>query len=196
MAAHHTKLAGDAVEVAARRRFLRLATAACAGLLAQPSLAGVRLHARWATRERSIGLHNLHTDETLHIPYWRNGVYLSKNIQKINWILRDHRTDEVTRIDPNLLDLLYRVQQRLGSGEPFDVLSGYRSPRTNAMLRSRSRRVAKRSLHMEGRAVDICLPNCRLSDVRRAALSMEAGGVGYYPRSNFVHLDTGDVRSW
>ena len=110
--------------------------------------------------------------------------------------MRDFRNDAVHPIDPHLIDLLAVLRQRLGAHAPIQVLSAYRSPATNAMLASMSEGVATNSLHLQGRAIDIRLPGRPLSAVRRAALVLRGGGVGYYPRSNFVHLDVGSVRRW
>lgn len=123
--------------------------------------------------------------------------YLSDALAEIDRVLRDHRSGDVHPIDPSLLDQLSRLGSLLHAGQhAFHVISGYRSPHTNAMLASRSGGVARRSLHMDGRAIDIRLPGVPLSTVHRAALAMQAGGVGYYARSGFVHLDTGRVRRW
>jgi uncharacterized protein YcbK (DUF882 family) len=111
-------------------------------------------------------------------------------------VLRDFRTGDIEVIDPQLLVLLHKISQRIGKDEPFDVISGYRSPKTNARLASNSNGVAKHSLHMQGMAVDICLPGMKLAHLRDAAKSLKAGGVGYYPKSNFIHIDTGKVRYW
>ena len=110
--------------------------------------------------------------------------------------MRDYRTGEVMRMDPKLMDILYVLRGKLDSAAPFQLISGYRSPKTNAMLRQRSGGVAKHSLHMEGRAADVYLPDRDLKVLRRAALSLKAGGVGYYPKPGFVHVDTGRVRFW
>jgi uncharacterized protein YcbK (DUF882 family) len=147
-------------------------------------------------REKSLCLYNLHTDETLDIVYWRQGKYLPKALTKINYFLRDYRTDEVTSINKQLLDLLYSLHKRLKVDHPFTVISGYRSPATNSYLRKCSRGVAKNSLHMYGKAIDINLPECKLSSLRRAAVNLHAGGVGYYPASDFIHVDVGRVRFW
>jgi uncharacterized protein YcbK (DUF882 family) len=111
-------------------------------------------------------------------------------------VLRDHRTDEVAEMDPRLLDLLFNLQGKLGASTPFHVISGYRSPRSNAMLVAKGGGVAKKSLHMQGKAIDIRLPGRELADLRKAALGLKAGGVGYYPKSDFVHVDVGRVRHW
>jgi uncharacterized protein YcbK (DUF882 family) len=114
----------------------------------------------------------------------------------VNEFLRDFRTSEVHEIDPRLLDLLHKLAHSVGASEPFHVISGYRSPRTNSALRAHSSGVAKYSLHMEGKAIDIRLPGTRLTQVRDSARALAIGGVGYYPGSNFVHVDTGRVRTW
>jgi uncharacterized protein YcbK (DUF882 family) len=114
----------------------------------------------------------------------------------VNWFLRDFRTGGVHDIDPGVLDILTKVHQMTGGSRPFDVISGYRSPETNAMLRLRSKEVASGSLHQVGKAIDVRLPGVALTKVRNAGLALGLGGVGYYRRSNFVHLDTGRVRRW
>ena len=148
-------------------------------------------------RERLLSFYNKHTGETVRAAYWvpREG-YIDQSLREISFILRDHRNDKVKLIDPKLLDQMYALQLQLNPHQPIHVISGYRSPETNAMLRRRSRRVAKDSLHMRGMAVDIRMPDRRISELYRTARALQAGGVGYYPRSNFVHLDTGSVRTW
>lgn len=147
--------------------------------------------------ERELAFHNTHTGERLRIAYWEDGRYVPGALREINHLMRDHRRNESHRIDTKLLDQLFILRKKLGTSKPFHIISGYRSPKTNALLRSQGRRgVAKRSLHMSGRAIDIRMPGRSLSKVRLAALSMHAGGVGYYPGANFVHLDTGRVRRW
>jgi uncharacterized protein YcbK (DUF882 family) len=140
---------------------------------------------------------NTHTGEKLDVVYREGEQYLTDAIAEIDRVLRDHRSGEVFPIDRALLDQLDRLGTLLGTGaRPFHVISGYRSPATNAKLAARSGGVATRSLHMSGRAIDIRMPGVPLASVHRAALSMKAGGVGYYARSDFVHLDTGRVRAW
>jgi uncharacterized protein YcbK (DUF882 family) len=146
--------------------------------------------------ERVLTFENLHTGETLKTVYWANGSYVQGNLADINHILRDHRTDAVKAIDPRLLDLLHELKLTVDSRKPFAIISGYRSPKTNAKLRANSRGVAKRSMHLEGKAIDIRIPGYNLSHLRQAALSLRGGGVGYYPKSGFIHLDTGRVRTW
>jgi uncharacterized protein YcbK (DUF882 family) len=172
-----------------RRRFLALGAA---GLVCAAGLP-----ARAATGAREIAFENLHTGETLRATYWENGAYVDGALGEIDRILRDFRTGEVAPIDPALIDLLVALRGTVESDKAFGVISGYRSPRTNAMLRSTGGGgVARRSLHTVGMAIDIRLPGVRLKDLRTAALSLKRGGVGYYPKSNFVHVDTGRVRFW
>lgn len=147
--------------------------------------------------ERSLSLVNTHTGEYLkRLVYWQQGSYLEGSLDEISYILRDHRTDEVHSMDPITLDLMAAVSRKVGATRPFEIISGYRSPDTNRELRSKSRSVAKSSYHTKGMAVDLRLPGVPLKTLRRAALDLRMGGVGYYPKTNFVHLDSGQVRSW
>lgn len=173
-----------------RRQFLTAAAiAGAAVLLPRP------LQARGAPR--SLDFLNTHTGETLlDLEYFTGAGYVPSALEEVNHCLRDWRTDEVHPIDPALLDYLHGLVQATGSRRPFEIISGYRSPATNAMLRSQSSKVSANSLHMQGRAIDIRLPDVPLDRLRRAALSLRKGGVGYYPSSNFVHVDTGRVRTW
>lgn len=173
-----------------RRKFLKLGMLAAA--LPLPAFASQGLSAA----ERRLGFSNLHTGEKLDLPYWIQGNYVPESLEEINRVLRDHRTDQVAAIDTGLLDLLHRVNAALGTSQPFQVISGYRSPASNQALASNSSGVAKRSLHMQGKAIDVRLPGTPLADLRRAGLLLQGGGVGYYPESNFVHLDVGRVRTW
>ncbi len=149
-----------------------------------------------AKGERKIQMRNLHTGEKMRATYWENGKYIPETMRDVAVLLRDHRTGDKHRIDAGLMDILYDLQLRIGSRKEFHVVSGYRSPKTNRMLSQRSNGVAKRSLHMRGRAIDIRLPGTDLHNLRKAALSMRAGGVGYYPQANFLHVDTGRFRAW
>ena len=151
---------------------------------------------RVQVRHRSLKFYNLHTGESLKTTYWENGSYIPGELDRVNYILRDFRANEVKPIDPALLDLLTRIQHRLSTNEPFQVISGYRSPVTNAMLHANSEGVAVHSLHLDGKAIDICVPGRNLAQLRGAALAQQSGGVGYYPKSNFIHVDTGRVRFW
>lgn len=159
-------------------------------------LAAAPLTSVWAASERRLSLRNLHTGEHLDQPYWLQGDYLPESLSAINTVLRDHRSGEVYPIDPELLDLLSALQQRLGTREGYHVISGYRSPATNARLQAKSSGVAKRSLHMQGKAIDIRMPGTELATLHRAAREMKSGGVGLYTRSDFIHVDTGRVRYW
>jgi uncharacterized protein YcbK (DUF882 family) len=149
-----------------------------------------------ARPEKSLAIYNPHTGESVKTVYWFRGKYLPAALQDIDHLLRDYRSNEVKPIDPQLLDLLYAMGALLETDDPFYVMSGYRSPATNAWLRLFRRGVAENSMHMEGKAVDIRLPGHDTSLIRRAAVALQAGGVGYYPHSNFIHVDTGPVRYW
>jgi uncharacterized protein YcbK (DUF882 family) len=175
-----------------RRAVLLLASGALATVLAGP--AAEAAHRPFAAR--SIALHNLHTGERFNSVYWEQGAYIPESLHRLNWLLRDHRTEEACRINPELIDVLAQLHQKLRTREPFQVLSGYRSPSTNAMLAAMTDGVAQNSLHMHGKAIDIRVPDRSLVKVHRAAVALEAGGVGYYPRSDFVHIDVGRVRQW
>lgn len=145
---------------------------------------------------RSVALDNLHTGESLQAVYWDQGAYIPDVLDIVNTNLRDYRTGDVHVIDPRVLDLLDSIAKLTDAKAPFQVISGYRSPATNAMLHERSEEVAKKSFHMSGMAIDIRLPNVELAHLHAAALSLGRGGVGFYPESNFVHVDVGPVRSW
>lgn len=178
-----------------RRRVLRaLATGALAvgGLVALPR--GARAQA--PSEARHLVLHNTHTLETLRVEYCRDGEYRADSLARIDQVLRDHRTGDAHPIDPDLLDLLHDVAARCDRDAEFEVISGYRSPATNAKLHERSSGVATRSLHMDGRAIDVRLVGCDLGKLRDRALGLQRGGVGFYRASQFVHLDTGRVRTW
>lgn len=145
---------------------------------------------------RELSLENLHTGEKLQVRYFENGAYVPAALAGLNRVLRDHRSGETGMIDPKLFDQLHALAECARCAPHFQIISGYRSPATNEKLRASSTGVARRSLHMEGRAIDVRLPGTACSKLRDLALGMQAGGVGYYAKSNFVHLDTGRVRSW
>jgi uncharacterized protein YcbK (DUF882 family) len=177
-----------------RRRFIKFGAA----FLAIPALPraifpGFR---DFLSDAKNLAFYNTHTGESLSATYFRSGQLLPAALQKIDHILRDHRTGEIREIDVRLLDLLHRLAREIGCYQPFHVISGYRSKQTNAFLQHRGGGVAANSLHMSGQAIDIRLPDCCLTDLRQAALSLKAGGVGYYPGPDFVHLDIGRVRRW
>lgn len=146
---------------------------------------------------RNLSLDHTHTRERIALTYAVDGKYIDPALTRMNHFLRDHYSGIVGSIDPRLLDLLYRLQVAVGSQGGYQVISGYRSPTTNERLRGKGGNgVARHSLHMEGRAIDVRMPGVPLQDVRDAALSLKLGGVGFYPRDQFVHVDTGKVRSW
>ncbi|HEV3112713.1 MAG TPA: YcbK family protein [Candidatus Binataceae bacterium] len=177
-----------------RRQLLKIGTVV-AGSALVPGAALAALRVPYPP-ERSLKIYNLHTGETLTAQYCENGCYVEGALSEINYIMRDFRANEIKPIDPHLLDLLYSLNRRLATQEPFHLISGYRSPATNAMLAARSEGVAHRSLHIEGKAADIRVPGRRLWEVWQTSMAMLAGGVGFYPRSDFVHVDVGRVRFW
>jgi uncharacterized protein YcbK (DUF882 family) len=177
-----------------RRKFLKIGTmTTLAALVPGTAFSAFR---KFPPRERTLSFFNTHTGESLRTTYWSDGDYIPEALQEIDVIMRDHRTGDVLAMDPGVLDLVHALKRKLQAKEPFHIISGYRSPKTNALLNRCSTGVAKNSLHMEGKAVDLRLPGCRLRRLREAALDLGAGGVGYYPQSRFVHVDTGPVRCW
>ncbi len=177
-----------------RRKFLKtFAVSTLAGLAAP----GVYAAKSRYPAHKALALANLHTGEKIKAVYFEHGRYLPDAIKEIEWLMRDYRTDQAHRIDRALLDQIHELKHRLGvSHKPVQILSGYRSPFTNKQLRKQSRGVAKNSLHMQGRAVDLQIEGVNVSRLRAAAVAMGKGGVGYYPGSGFVHIDTGAVRTW
>lgn len=147
---------------------------------------------------RSLSFYNRHTGEKGQGSYWIDGSYQDNTLIDFNHILRDHRQNEVAPMDKRLFDLLYLLKQTLNIDDQheYHVISGYRSPKTNHMLAQKSNGVAKKSYHMKGMAMDIAIPDVNLKDLRDAAVSLKLGGVGFYPNSGFVHVDTGPVRTW
>ncbi|UCD82794.1 MAG: YcbK family protein [Desulfobacterales bacterium] len=146
---------------------------------------------------RKLTFYNTHTDERLSVRYYINGKYDRKALSDINYILRDHRTDDIFDIDRSLLDLLYAISVKTRShAATFEVISGYRSPATNALLHKKSRGVATKSLHMLGKAIDIRLSGHDTRRLHKTAVKLKGGGVGFYPKSDFVHVDVGSVRYW
>lgn len=176
-----------------RRDFLRLLGVGTVGLIAAPSIS----LASTRKPERVLSFYNLHTGEKAKVAYWVNGRYIPSELARINHILRDHRLDLQTRMDVHLLDALYKLQQKLEVPKrEIHVISAYRSPKTNALLREASAGVAKKSMHLEGKAIDIRIPGVDLRHVYNGAKSLAAGGVGYYAKNDFVHVDTGKIRYW
>jgi uncharacterized protein YcbK (DUF882 family) len=175
--------------VQARRQVLKFGLAAFgAALLPGRVLAD--------TGPRRVAFHNLHTGEAVDALYFDKGEYVPDALAAINKVLRDFRTGDVHPMDKGLVDLLAVLSTKVDSKGPFQIISGYRSPKTNAMLHAKSDGVAARSLHMDGLATDIRLDGVQLRHLHKAALSLGRGGVGLYPTSNFVHVDVGRVRSW
>ncbi len=176
-----------------RRRFLGISVVGSAALasssgaiaLSYPSMAARELH-----------LYNVHTEETLQAIYWRDGAYLTEGLAQISYHLRDFRTGGIKPIDPTLLNILLQLGNNIDASGPINVISGYRTPATNAMLAARSEKVSPNSFHMRGQAIDIRLPGISTVGIRDVAMSMSKGGVGYYPESDFIHLDTGPIRAW
>lgn len=146
--------------------------------------------------KRTISFSNLHTGENLKTTYWANGDYVPEALVEIDRHLRDFRTGDIHSIDPRLIDLLHDLQVQMRSKSPFEVISGYRSPATNTQLASDGHGVARKSFHLRGMAIDIRLPDRDLRQLRKAALSLRRGGVGFYPKPDFVHVDVGPVRTW
>ena len=177
-----------------RRDFLKLGAIAT-GIFFNPLSAIAAFDSR-SNPLKSLAFYNTHTHERLHVCYYRNGKYDFKALSKINHILRDHRSGEVRAIDTRLLDLLHNLSVKTSAQSPFHVISGYRSPATNKKLSKKSNGVASKSLHMQGKAIDIRIPGFKTRKLRNVARRMKAGGVGYYPKSDFVHVDTGRVRYW
>ena len=173
-----------------RRRAVGFGIAVAILSLSRPATAAVQ------ARPRRIHLVNPHTGENFRDIYHENGAYLPDALRQLNLLLRDHANDKVHAIDPALIDLLADLQRRIDLAQPFHVVSAYRSPETNAAARRRNRHVAPNSLHMRGKAVDVAVPDLNIQVLRHAAIAMRAGGVGAYPRANFVHLDVGPVRTW
>jgi len=145
---------------------------------------------------KALKFHNLHTGENLQAVFWANGRVIDEGYRRINWILRDHRAESQTDMDVDLLHLLFDLNRSLDTAEPFKIISGYRTAETNAMLRGRSSGVAQNSYHVRAKAIDIRVDGVGCQHLRNTALGLEKGGVGLYTNSDFVHVDTGPVRTW
>ena len=173
-----------------RRLFVKASLQLAAGIALSRPLEGLA-----ALTKRPISFHHTHTGERLTIPYSLNGCRPA-DLAKLNTFLRDFRTGEIHPIDPALLDIIYGIQLKSGNMGTIEIISGFRSPRTNEYLRSRSSGVSRKSLHMNGQALDIRIKDLKTEDLRDVAISMQLGGVGYYAQSDFVHIDTGRFRTW
>ncbi|MGC1303658.1 MAG: DUF882 domain-containing protein [Caulobacteraceae bacterium] len=145
---------------------------------------------------RQVAVHNLHTGESVETIYFDNGEYVPDALAAMNHVLRDFRTGDIHQMDPRVFDLLHTISRTVDSRAPFQIISGYRSPQTNEMLHETSSGVASNSYHMRGMAIDIRLPDVQLAHLHKAALLLQRGGVGYYPASDFIHVDVGPVRHW
>ena len=177
-----------------RREFLKMSAGAfAAAFLPLQTLASTLPETDTARR---LSFFNTHTRESLDICYFNRGAYCKDALDRINYILRDHRSHEVHPIDVRLLDQLYAVKSKVRPETPFYVISGYRSPETNSMLRQTTTGVARTSFHTKGKAIDIRLPGYGTGRLRDLCISMKSGGVGFYAKSDFIHLDTGPVRRW
>jgi uncharacterized protein YcbK (DUF882 family) len=172
-----------------RRRLLGAAAGIAAVGLVKPAMAV-------SLAPRSVSLYNTHTGEWLRTVYWADGHYIREAVRDINWILRDHDSDEIRPMNAGVLDLLGMLRDRLDTHEPFLIVCGYRSPTTNRRLYLEGVGVAKHSYHIKGMAVDLRSEGRSIEQIRDAALSLRGGGVGYYPHSHFVHVDCGPVRQW
>jgi len=174
-----------------RRSFLHNMAGIATGLIVPQ-----RMLQAASSHERSLSFVHLHTGEKLNATYWADGEYVDENLHALNRLLRDHRSGERHTMDKGLFDLLFSLQRTMDTTRPFHVISAYRSPKTNNLLRGNSTGVAKRSLHMQGKAMDIRLPGRDLQQLHKAARALKVGGVGLYTKSGFVHVDTGRVRYW
>lgn len=179
-----------------RRLFLK-ASLACTLLLAEIDPTWARLPTMDSLPEGSISLYNTHSKERLTVNFRdSSGNYNLDALHSLNWILRCHYTQEVADMDIRAIEHLNLLDKELGGGNEFHIISGYRSPQYNGLLRSEGRRVAKNSLHMKGKAIDISIPGVALDKLRKVALNLKYGGVGYYPKAGFIHLDSGGFRTW
>jgi uncharacterized protein YcbK (DUF882 family) len=179
-----------------RRQICKTGALALAGLALPSTLQAATLISE---PTHTLSFYHTHTNETLHgATYRKNGSLQPDTLHAIYHILRDHRCDQMAAIDLNLLDQLTRLNRQLGNQEPLHIISGFRSAETNAYLRKKSQGggVAKRSLHMDGRAIDIRIPGFDVYDIYTAAVSLKAGGVGLYPGLKFIHIDTGEIKYW
>ena len=168
----------------------------CAGISGIFSKSAFAAIEELTTTEKSLSLYSPHTKDSFNGVYWRNGKYVNDALKSINQIMRDFHSNDIKQIDTHLLDLLSAISIKLKSEEPFYVISGYRTPETNAQLRKRGKGAAKNSYHIQGKAVDIRLPGYKTSALRRTAFKLKGGGVGYYPHQRFVHIDVGPLRYW
>ena len=180
-------------EKVSRRQFLVWGAGASLLNLCSGSVVHAGMKLLKPRQKRNLWLYNTHTGEYFKDLYWEKGKYSPSSLKKINTLLRDHRENKVKSIDTELLDLLFNIQCLLNYNKPFDVISGYRSVKTNARLRRASKGVALNSYHTKGKAIDIMFRGLSLKRAHKAVCSLKVGGVGYYPKSGFIHVD---VRGW
>ncbi len=178
------------IDIKSRRGFLKSALIGAFASLMLP------LRRASAIDERRLDFYHTHSGKRLDVAFKRNGEYVPEALRNINAFLSDFRTGESIEMDPELLDLIFDLRQELGGDGTYEVISAYRSPKTNEMLRSRSSSVAKNSQHLFGKAIDLRLTGVELTKLRDTAIAMQRGGVGYYASPDFVHIDTGRVRRW
>jgi uncharacterized protein YcbK (DUF882 family) len=175
-----------------RRKILKgIIGAVAVGALPKNSFASPQIK-----ESRSLRLYNRHTNERESAEFFQNGVYQGDALAGLDHILRDHRQNISAPMDPKLFELLHQLQSKVDNHSEIHIISGFRSPKTNALLAGNSKGVAKKSYHMKGMALDIAIPGVDLKHLKDAARSLQLGGVGYYPNSGFIHIDTGRVRSW
>jgi uncharacterized protein YcbK (DUF882 family) len=177
-----------------RRDFLKITMGVVAGCALPFEAVAATL--KGFNARRTLSFYNIHTNEQLKVRYFDQGRYRPESLDQINYILRDYRTGTIKPIDTDLLDLLFSIKCRIRPRTPFSVISGYRTPATNAMLRRCTTGVAKASFHIKGKAIDIRLPGHNTAALRNLCVRLRAGGVGYYAQSDFVHVDVGPVRTW
>lgn len=186
--------------MSARRQFLKqLAGASSAAALmgtSQLSFAEQFKQDQNIAEERTLKLYNIHTGESLRATFWADGQFVDDEVQQIDLLMRDHRANQAMAMQRRLYEKLYHLQNLFASKEPLYVVSAYRAPKTNADLRQHSDGVAESSMHMQGKAIDIRIPGVSHRHLHKAAVAMRSGGVGYYPKSGFIHIDTGRRRHW
>ena len=173
-----------------------LGTALLLTCLHAPAARGTDLGAPVMTGDRSLSFLHTHTGKSISVVYYRDGSYVEEALARLNAFLADFRSGDAAQMDPRLFDILHELKMRSGTREPFQVISAFRSPATNEMLRKKTKGVARNSQHTLGKAIDVRLGDVDTKRLRQLALELRAGGVGYYPDSNFVHVDTGRVRRW
>jgi len=184
----------ESVAISSRRKFLNQLAYGSLLTLGMPALTKAAI--KHLPSRKSLAFQNTHTGDKLKLTYFEQGRYVKDALKEISYLFRDIRTGDLHTIDTALLDQLFDLKTLLGVRKPFHIVSGYRSPATNAKLCKKSHAVARNSFHMQGRAIDIRIEGVETKVIRNAALAMGHGGVGYYPKADFIHLDTGEFRAW